>query len=495
MQRNLSERAPHHANADNDARPWWIAAGLATAVGVLYFVGARLSLALLTKPDGVAVFWPAAGISAGLLIACGPWARWPVAAAVMAATVAANLLGDRNLGLAVVSALCNAGEAVLAAWLIQYHFGSRFSLGSTRNVLGLFGAAAVATAVSGIGGTAGFILFHYSGTPFLTTWLNWFASDALGIVTVAPLVIGLVRSLRDRPATSELAVGLLALTVLALVSAVGFGSSTDHWFTIMPLSLLLPFLFCVAAYCRPVFVAAAAFIIALAIVWTITFGIGRLGDPSIALVNRVYAAQAGMLAISLGTLVLAALFSERRDQEATLKNSNRQLQLALDCAELGTWSLHLKSGRFENDVRDRRIHGHGPDAPPKTLAQMRSQIHPDDLPTLDAAFAPLRRGGDHCKAEYRLAPLARQERAGRERWIAIEGAVLRRRSDRSMHLLGVTRDITEQKHAETRLRESERSLRDLLGALPAAIYVTDAAGRITYCNEAAVSLWGATPTL
>src|SRR6516165_10758292 len=111
MQRNLSERAPHHANAGNDARPWWIGVGLATAVGVLYFVGARLSLALLTKPDGVAMFWPAAGISAGLLIACGPRARWPVAAAVMAATVAANLLGDRNFGLAVVFALCNAGEA------------------------------------------------------------------------------------------------------------------------------------------------------------------------------------------------------------------------------------------------------------------------------------------------------------------------------------------------------------------------------------------------
>jgi PAS domain S-box-containing protein len=126
---------------------------------------------------------------------------------------------------------------------------------------------------------------------------------------------------------------------------------------------------------------------------------------------------------------------------------------------------------------------------------MRSQIHPDDLPTLDATFAPLRRGGDHCKAEYRLAPLAHQERAGRERWIAIEGAVLRRRSDRSMHLLGVTRDITEQRHAEAKLRESERASRELLGALPAAIYVTDAAGRITYCNEAAVSLWGATPKL
>src|SRR5215813_11883033 len=430
MPRNLSEWAPPHANADSDASPWWIGVGLAIATGVAYFVGARLSLALLTKPDGVAVFWPAAGISAGLLISYGPRARWPVAAAVMTATVAANLLGDRNLGSAVVFALCNAGEAVLAAWLIQRHFGLRFSLDSVRNVLGLFGAAAVAAAVSGVGGTAGFILFHYSGTPFLTTWLNWFASDALGIVTVAPLVIGLVRSLRDRPATSELAVGLLALTVLALVSAVGFGSSTDHWFTIMPLSLLLPFLFCVAAYCRPVFVAAAAFIIALAIVWTITFGIGRLGDPSIPLVSRVYAAQAALLAISVGTLVPATLFTERRDRETALKTSNRQLQLALDCAGLGTWSIHLKSGRFENDVRDRRIHGHGPGTPPKSLAQMRSQIHPDDLPKLDAAFLRLGRVGGHRRTEYRLRPHA-EGRDGRTRWVAIEGAVLRQADGRS----------------------------------------------------------------
>ena len=31
--------------------------GLAVAVGVAYFLAAQLSLALLTKPDGVAVFW------------------------------------------------------------------------------------------------------------------------------------------------------------------------------------------------------------------------------------------------------------------------------------------------------------------------------------------------------------------------------------------------------------------------------------------------------
>ena len=45
---------------------------LAALVAVAYFLAARLGLALLTKPEDVAVFWPAAGIATGILIALGP---------------------------------------------------------------------------------------------------------------------------------------------------------------------------------------------------------------------------------------------------------------------------------------------------------------------------------------------------------------------------------------------------------------------------------------
>ena len=96
-------------------------------------------------------------------------------------------------------ALCNAGEAMIIAWLINQHFGSRFSLGSVRKWWAFSGGGR-RSAVSGIGGTTGFILFHSSDTPFLTTWLNWFASDAIGVVTVAPLIIGLanIRTIGQR---------------------------------------------------------------------------------------------------------------------------------------------------------------------------------------------------------------------------------------------------------------------------------------------------------
>jgi integral membrane sensor domain MASE1 len=168
------------------ALPWIGAVGLAVAVGVAYFFAARLSLALLGEPDGVAVFWPAAGLSFGALISLGRQARLPVASGVMVATIVANLMGDRNVWGATAFALCNAGEALLTAWLIEHYFGSPFSLDRLRNVLGLLALAAVATATSGVAAMVAYNFFHSPTVPIWVTWWHWFASDAVGIVTVAP---------------------------------------------------------------------------------------------------------------------------------------------------------------------------------------------------------------------------------------------------------------------------------------------------------------------
>jgi PAS domain S-box-containing protein len=49
------------------------------------------------------------------------------------------------------------------------------------------------------------------------------------------------------------------------------------------------------------------------------------------------------------------------------------------------------------------------------------------------------------------------------------------------------------KRSNELLRSKEAGFRQLLEALPAAIQTTDTAGRITYCNQAAVDLWGVRP--
>jgi PAS domain S-box-containing protein len=56
-------------------------------------------------------------------------------------------------------------------------------------------------------------------------------------------------------------------------------------------------------------------------------------------------------------------------------------------------------------------------------------------------------------------------------------------------------DITERKLAEQALIESERRFRRTMDALPAAIYTTDAEGRLTNFNQAAVEFSGREPEL
>jgi PAS domain S-box-containing protein len=56
-------------------------------------------------------------------------------------------------------------------------------------------------------------------------------------------------------------------------------------------------------------------------------------------------------------------------------------------------------------------------------------------------------------------------------------------------------DITARKSAEERLRQSEERFREMIDALPAAIYTTDAQGRLTHFNPAAVRLSGRVPEL
>jgi integral membrane sensor domain MASE1 len=74
-------------------------------------------------------------VSSGALIALGRDARLPVVGGVLVATIVANRMGDQNVLSAIAFAFCNAGEAMLTAWLIERYFGSPFSLDKLRNVL------------------------------------------------------------------------------------------------------------------------------------------------------------------------------------------------------------------------------------------------------------------------------------------------------------------------------------------------------------------------
>jgi PAS domain S-box-containing protein len=299
---------------------WLVSIRLAVAIGAAYFLAARLSLFLLTAPDGVAVFWPAAGISSGILIAFGRDVRWSVAVGVIAATIAANLTSDRTIWSSLAFALCNAGEALLVAWLIERYVGRDFSLGRMRHVAAFLAAAIVGAAISGVGGAAAYKLLHGSDVPALITWRHWFASDAMGLITVAPLMIGLGAMTRVPTPRLELFEGIVAVTAIAAMTGIIVFLLPELWWdVVVPVELLFPLLLWLSARCRPAFTAIAIFVTSLTIVLAVTFDFGHFGKVGPTPEARIWGAQAGILGVTLCALFLAAVFAERRRHAALLR--------------------------------------------------------------------------------------------------------------------------------------------------------------------------------
>jgi len=307
-------------------RRWPSSIWLAAAIGLAYFLAALLSYDLSLQAEGLAVFWPASGVSSGFLIALGSRARWPVATGVIVAVVAVHSIMADPLRVGIAFALSDVAETLIIAGLIERYFGAEFSLDRLSHVLGMLAAAVIGTCVSGIGGVAASVLLQPPTVPFLTIWEHWVASNTIGFIAVAPLLIGLAAALRQRPRSSELLEGVAALITLAGTTAVIISLSQERWETVVPVAWLFPMLLWLAARCGTVFAAAGAFIVSITIVCTTVLGIGHFGDPSLPIDDRILGAQASILIVTLSAYVLAALFAERRENEVRLTSSNMMLE-------------------------------------------------------------------------------------------------------------------------------------------------------------------------
>jgi signal transduction histidine kinase len=317
---------------------WLGSIGIAAAVGVAYFLAAELSNSFLITPETV-IFWPAAGISSGLLISLWFIARWPVLAGVIVATAAANLL--RHFGVAATATwvVGNTAEPLIIAGLIQYYFGANFKIDRLYCVLGLFAAAVPGTAVASTWWTFVYYWLFASLNEPTATWLHWIVSDFAGIVSVAPLVIGFAAALQRPPPRREAIESIAALAVVGAMTGVIVSLPQDLWETVVPAALVFPILLWLAARSQPVFAAAGVFIVSMTVALTAIYGFGHFGGTGLSIGARILQTQAIILVVGFGTAVLAALFAERRESEGRLARSNALLQRERDNKLLNAQSI------------------------------------------------------------------------------------------------------------------------------------------------------------
>jgi signal transduction histidine kinase/integral membrane sensor domain MASE1/CheY-like chemotaxis protein len=434
------------------AAAWAFSAAGAVAMAVAYFLAAKLSLALLEEADGVAVFWPAAGLASGVLIGFGSAARWPVIAGVMVATVAANLLGDRNIWSSIFFAIANAGEATVVAGLIQWFYSSPFELNALRHVLGLFAATIAATVTSGIVGTFGFVFFYGSAASASTIWFQWFASDALGTITIAPLIIGFASLLREFPRRREIAEGLLSLGLVIDLCAALILMPNQRWTLELAITAFCPLIVWIASRLRPFFTAAATFICAITILWMTTFALGVFGDPRVSIDQRILSAQATLLAISFGALILAALFSERRLHEIALLEREARLQDALRAGGVLAFDWDLPADEVRHSQNATETLGIKPNQV-LSSAEWLKHIHPDDQPGVMACLHGVRSDNPSYFTTFRYLP---QER-DREVWLEQIAIAEFDAAGHIKRVQGLTTDITERRRSELEISRAHKA--------------------------------------
>lgn len=418
--------------------PW----AISIIVAIAFFLAACLGLALLDKA-GVAVFWPAAGVASGVMVAFGAAVRWPVIIGVVAATFAANLLGDRNLASTAFFAVANAAGPLVVSGLIQRWGNGPFELNELRRVFELFGATIAAACVSGIIGTLGFVLFHASGVPVAKIWYQWVASESLGTITVAPLMLGLASFMRDAPPRREAAEGTLALAIVAAICLLRVNLPDEPWTLKLALAALCPLFVWIAARVRPAFTAVATFMCAFMIVWTTTFGIGLFGDTRLPFEERILSAQAGVLAVSFGSLVLAALFSERRMHERAIVERELRLEEALRAGGVITFDWNLKTGLIALSPNAEEILGLDLQRPLGSAEWMRC-IAPDDRPPLAARMEAPPCGELSHSTIFRFL---RPDGCG-EVWLQQVAITHVDTSGKPVRINGLMTDITERKKFE-----------------------------------------------
>ena len=284
-----------------------------------------------------------------------------------------------------------------------------------------------------------------------TVWLHWVASDALGTLTVAPLVIGLASLMRNVPSKREAAESALALAVLCALCTFLVFLPNRPWTLELATIALCPLFVWMAARLPPGIASAATFICAITIVATTTFSIGIFGDSRLSFEQRIQTAQASILAISFGALVLTALFSERRLQGIALLDREARLQEALRAGGVMAFEWDLGADQVRHSQNAVPILGFG-SKDVVSGSEMLGQIHPDDRPHVTACL----HGVNLDKPSYSVTFRYQRADGDSEVWLEQVATAQFDSDGLPLRIRGLTTDITQRKRFEEEISRAQK---------------------------------------
>jgi two-component system, cell cycle sensor histidine kinase and response regulator CckA len=157
--------------------------------------------------------------------------------------------------------------------------------------------------------------------------------------------------------------------------------------------------------------------------------------------------------------------TERLRAEASLRDATRALNRAQELAQVGSWSLDLRTQRLEWSEEMFRIYGvaHRGDLERPLLELLGRTVHPDDLPRVQEMTLGVLAGESVPPAEYRVV-----RPDGSVRYVGSERIDITH-DEKGQPLLasGVVKDLTDRKLLELQMLRSQRL--EAVGALASGV--------------------------
>ena len=148
--------------------------------------------------------------------------------------------------------------------------------------------------------------------------------------------------------------------------------------------------------------------------------------------------------------------SEQKTIESALRDSEQQLKLAIDGADIGIWDLDITTGRIVHNEHVCSMLGYAEGEMETDINRLWDLAHPDDLPAMREHLDKALTGAlPYFELEYRLRCKDRSWK-----WIYGRGMIVERdRSGNPLRLAGIHLDISHTKHLQEGLRQAHNKLK------------------------------------
>ena len=166
---------------------------------------------------------------------------------------------------------------------------------------------------------------------------------------------------------------------------------------------------------------------------------------------RIRAEKRGEDEIGRLTDSFNAMLQALEEREVALRESTRQLVEAMVAARMSSWSLRIGDRTLTWDGQEERLFGKDCCPPNQTFAAFLELVHPADRSALEDALNRAATEGKAFDIDFRIvAP------DGRLRWFAMRGQADGDPVRASERIFGLIMDVTERRHLEEQLIQSQK---------------------------------------